>query len=154
MFEKAYVDYLLEFHGTRDYFECHEILEEHWKLDSKENRKRHWVALIQVAVGMYHYRQGNFNGAQNLLVRALEKIKLETEALVNLSLVVDDLIALMESCIQNVKDGIPYQSINLPMRSDLMEECLIYCEKLGLVFGKPSDLADDFLVNKHRLRQK
>lgn len=36
MYPEAYVAFLHEFHTTRDYFECHEILEEYWKEDPPE----------------------------------------------------------------------------------------------------------------------
>ncbi|MCD2486520.1 DUF309 domain-containing protein, partial [Staphylococcus aureus] len=50
MYPKAYIDYLVEFHATRDYFECHEILEEYWKEDPPKKRKRYWVGFIELAV--------------------------------------------------------------------------------------------------------
>ncbi|PAD68333.1 hypothetical protein CHH83_14265, partial [Bacillus sp. 7586-K] len=33
MYDQEYIDFLVHFHCDRDYFECHEILEEHWKKD-------------------------------------------------------------------------------------------------------------------------
>lgn len=53
MYPKAYIEYLVHFHSDRDYFECHEILEEHWKQDG---RNKGWLVLIQTAVAFYHYR--------------------------------------------------------------------------------------------------
>ncbi len=50
VYPEAYVAFLHEFHTTRDYFECHEILEEYWKEDPPEQRKEYWVGLIQLAV--------------------------------------------------------------------------------------------------------
>lgn len=52
LYPKAYIDYLVYFHGLRDYFECHEVLEEHWKKDDKAERKKYWVGLIQIAVAL------------------------------------------------------------------------------------------------------
>jgi len=31
MYPEPYLEYLIQFHAERDYFECHEILEEYWK---------------------------------------------------------------------------------------------------------------------------
>ena len=31
VYPEAYIEYLMYFHGNRDYFECHEVLEEYWK---------------------------------------------------------------------------------------------------------------------------
>ncbi|WP_218197281.1 DUF309 domain-containing protein, partial [Pseudomonas sp. 2995-1] len=58
----AYIEYLIEFHGTRDYFECHEIMEEYWK----KNKEKHWHTLIQLAVAIYHERQHNYDGSLRL----------------------------------------------------------------------------------------
>lgn len=67
----AYIDYMLEFHGTRDWFECHEIMEEHWKAESSAERKVWWLTLVQIAVGLYHERRGNLAGAGKMLRSAL-----------------------------------------------------------------------------------
>lgn len=39
VYPEAYVAFLHEFHTTRDYFECHEILEEYWKEDPLSSAK-------------------------------------------------------------------------------------------------------------------
>ncbi len=65
MYPKAYIDYLVEFHATRDYFECHEILEEYWKEDPPKKRKRYWVGFIQLAVALYHHRRQNTAGQKD-----------------------------------------------------------------------------------------
>ncbi|KPC99353.1 hypothetical protein LR69_02339 [Geobacillus sp. BCO2] len=67
MYPNAYIEYLVHFHSDRDYFECHEILEEHWKQDG---RNKGWLVLIQMAVAFYHYRRGNTSGALRLIRRA------------------------------------------------------------------------------------
>ena len=69
-YPEAYIDYLLYFHAQRDYFECHEVMEEFWKEHPGDIRSRTYVALIQIAVGMYHIRRGNRNGAVKMLQSA------------------------------------------------------------------------------------
>src|SRR4051812_35918732 len=71
MYPEAFVHYMAHFHGDRDYFECHEILEEHWKEHDKGNKDSIWVAFIQLAVGCYHHRRGNVSGASRTLQKAL-----------------------------------------------------------------------------------
>ncbi len=39
MYPNAYLDYLVYFHGHRDYFECHEVLEEYWKKDQAGKKR-------------------------------------------------------------------------------------------------------------------
>lgn len=37
MYPAEYLEYLVYFHADRDYFECHEILEEYWKEQGMNN---------------------------------------------------------------------------------------------------------------------
>ena len=155
MFDEALIDYLVEFHAKRDYFECHEILEERWKEDVKEKRQVYWVALIQIAVGMYHYRRENKSGAKKMLERAVSKVK-ETEEqleqLEQLGFHTKRLIELIEGQIGLIEKDMPYESIELPLKDALMQACLVYCQPKGIVFLQKSDLTDTSLLNKHRLR--
>lgn len=70
----AYIRYLAEFHGTRDYFECHEILEEYWKEHPGDEQAQLWHGLIQIAVGQYHLRRGNREGARKMLRSAWQRL--------------------------------------------------------------------------------
>ena len=154
MFEQALIDYLIEFHAKRDYFECHEVLEERWKEDEKEHRQLYWVALIQVAVGIYHYRRGNLSGAQKMLERAVLKINATKQQLEQMGIHVRELVELIESQLDQIKKEISYESINLPLKESLMTACLAACQDQGIVFLQKSDLTDDYLLNKHRLRPR
>jgi hypothetical protein len=51
------------------YFECHDTLEEAWSGLRGEARD-FFQGLIQVAVGLYHWRNGNRGGAMSMLKRA------------------------------------------------------------------------------------
>ncbi|ALP35183.1 hypothetical protein ASL14_02310 [Paenibacillus sp. IHB B 3084] len=71
-YEPLYVTYLVYFNRDRDYFECHEVLEELWlKLD----RDPVYKGLLQIAVGLYHFRNGNFRGGHMLLDSAVHKLE-------------------------------------------------------------------------------
>ncbi len=83
MYPKAYVAFLHEFHTTRDYFECHEILEEFWKEDPPDQRKKYWVGLIQLAVALYHQRRGNGKGAKRLISNSLHILDSDRNVLTN-----------------------------------------------------------------------
>lgn len=54
IYSESYIDYLIHFQATRDYFECHEIMEEYWL---ENDRDKKWLTLIQLAVAVYHERQ-------------------------------------------------------------------------------------------------
>jgi uncharacterized protein len=61
-------------HGIRlfnkaAFFEAHEVLEDVWRA-SPQPEKKFLQGLIQVAVGLHHYGNGNLIGAHSLLGRA------------------------------------------------------------------------------------
>ena len=63
-YDPLYIRFLYHFNVDRDYFECHEVMEE----------------LLQVAVALYHHRNGNVSGAVKLFTGALEKLEPRREA--------------------------------------------------------------------------
>ncbi|MBU5350781.1 DUF309 domain-containing protein [Paenibacillus silvae] len=68
-YEPLYIDYLIYFNRDQDYFECHEVLEELWL---ERDRDPLYKGLLQVAVGLYHYRNGNLRGGFKMLQSSLE----------------------------------------------------------------------------------
>lgn len=71
-YDPLYVQFVYFFNEARDYFECHEVMEELWL---EEGRNPLYQGLLQVAVGLYHYRNGNTNGAVKLFTAAIEKLE-------------------------------------------------------------------------------
>lgn len=151
LYPKAYVDYLVYFHGVRDYFECHEILEDEWKKDERGERKTYWRGLIQIAVGLYHWRRQNFIGAGKSLRNAYSNLEEERRALVELALNSDKLMALLNELLQEIEEQRHYRSINLPITDEaLIKQCERLCIEKGCVMGNPSDLSDLAILHKHR----
>lgn len=72
VYEPLYLAYLVYFNRDRDYFECHEVLEELW-LD--KDRDPLYKALLQTAVGLYHFRNGNVRGGKIMLNGAYEVLR-------------------------------------------------------------------------------
>jgi len=70
MFHRLYIEFIYYFNIERDYYECHEVMEEYWMLEGKNKLLQ---ALLQVAVGLHHFRNQNINGAIKLLEQALDK---------------------------------------------------------------------------------
>ncbi|GFE61434.1 DUF309 domain-containing protein [Geobacter sp. AOG2] len=52
--------------NTREWYECHETLEELWVGEGGEVRD-FYQGVLQVAVALHHWRNGNFGGAVTLL---------------------------------------------------------------------------------------
>lgn len=63
----------IELFNTRQYFVCHEVLEEVWTPE-RGPRRLFLQALIHVAVGLYHWERGNPVGAIRQLRKALRKL--------------------------------------------------------------------------------
>src|SRR5206468_13126286 len=70
-YDRLYVQFIYYLNVARDYFECHEVMEELWL---EEGRDPLYKGLLQVAVGLYHYQNGNPNGSVKLLTGALQKL--------------------------------------------------------------------------------
>jgi len=52
--------------NSREWFECHETVEDLWIGESGEVRD-FYQGIIQIAVALHHWRNGNFGGAVSLL---------------------------------------------------------------------------------------
>jgi predicted metal-dependent hydrolase len=62
----------LEHLRARDYFAAHDDWEEVWQ-DLSGHRRMFWQAMIQLAVGGYHFTNGNLRGCLGLWQKALQK---------------------------------------------------------------------------------
>ncbi|MGD7045480.1 DUF309 domain-containing protein [Jeotgalibacillus proteolyticus] len=154
-YPQSYIDYLVHFHGDRDYFECHEILEEYWKENTPMRRDSIWVGWIQLAVALYHQRRNNFSGAGRMINKALEKFRLHYEELKTFGV---DSSYFMEQ-LQELKAAIqahtPYTSLQLPITDhELNQICLHRSAEKGFQWGKESDLSNQMITDRHRLRDR
>ncbi|MED3499380.1 DUF309 domain-containing protein [Brevibacillus agri] len=155
MYPEPYLDYLVQFHVERDYFECHEILEEYWKSAPPAERQSVWVGLIQIAVGLYHHRRGNVNGARKMLTSAHALVKQHHAELERLGLDSTALERLLAVRLEEIEQGLPYRSITLPMRAaELIAAYKAACAKQNQPEYRDSDMNDPFLLNKHTLRDR
>ncbi|TYS18995.1 DUF309 domain-containing protein [Rossellomorea vietnamensis] len=144
-----YLDFLIHFHCDRDYFECHEVLEEYWKETDPGNRESVWVGLIQIAVGFYHYRRENRSGAVRILRKGTNILKQHPNSLKSLGIDFDKLLPLLEETLKNIVSGIDYQSIDLPLNEELTQLCEQECRKIGKL-----DVIPDSIIHRHALRDR
>ncbi|MGG1675082.1 DUF309 domain-containing protein [Neobacillus sp. NRS-1170] len=155
MYPIEYIQFLTHFHGDRDYFECHEILEEYWKKTDPGNKKSIWVGLIQLAVSCYHHRRGNYNGATRTLEKAIKILESKTVTVTSLGLNQQLLHELLMKQLSVIKGKEDYISINLPLSDpSLIERCKLFCEEQGFLWGKESDITNVDLVDRHKLRDR
>jgi Uncharacterized conserved protein len=155
-YPEAYADYLFEFHATRDYFECHEILEEYWKsLPDGDPDREVWVGLIQLAVALYHHRRGNAAGAVKMYRGAAARLRPETLDRLGLDgAAVRELAAESARRLEAEGAGAVYRAVNLPIRDGrLRQQLQERAHRLGLSWGADDPL-EDAIVRRHALRDR
>ena len=154
-YPQEYIDFLVHFHGSRDYFECHEILEEYWKKIDRENKHSIWVGLIQLAVSQYHHRRGNLTGACKTLQKSLHIFRSQPEELICLGMDQAVLTKQLQASLSKIEQKQRYESINLPITArDLMTRCLKRSHELHMKWGGPSNMTDAGLVHRHKKRDR
>ena len=154
IFPAPYIEFLLHFHGDRDYFECHEVLEEHWKKNGMK-RDSIWVGLIQVAVSFYHYRRGNIKGAVKMMDKALLNLKNKREETRRLGINHSLFINKLNISLLNMKTNKPYKAIKLPIKdSELLAVGKELSMRGGFEWGNQDDLDDFDLINRHMTRDR
>ncbi|SER44478.1 DUF309 domain-containing protein [Salisediminibacterium halotolerans] len=153
-YEEAYLDYLVHFHSTRDYFECHEIMEDHWLESGKDVR---WLALIQLAVAVYHERQKNWNGSNRLYERTRQHILANPQMLESLAIDENKLLMMVEERLERIHFRAEYEPFNLPLQdAELIESARLRAEEKGLHW-QSDDSADPSLnpmVSRHKIRDR
>ncbi|MBU9724017.1 MULTISPECIES: DUF309 domain-containing protein [Bacillaceae] len=150
-YPKAYIDYLLEFHGTRDYFECHEIMEEYWK----KNKEKHWHTLIQLAVAIYHERQLNHTGSLRLYRKVLAALRNNPTPLENIAIDVEVLETTVKARIKNILEDGPYTTMNLPLTDEsLVDLCKERCNQENVSWCSEEDFHDFDLIHRHKRRDR
>jgi uncharacterized protein len=155
MYPKEYVEFLAYFHGNRDYFECHEILEDYWKNVEPSNKDSIWVGLIQLAVSSYHHRRANFNGAKRTLEKAAKIFSLNEGSLMDLGLDKQPFFLLLKERLSAIQIEKDYTSFDLPIRDPLLvAECIETSKKKGFTWGNESDMTKLSIIHKHKMRDR
>ncbi|MCU7556787.1 DUF309 domain-containing protein [Macrococcus capreoli] len=135
-FNQAFKSYIYHFHTHRDYFECHEIMEDAWKAKLKYTKRDPEVALIMLATALYHLRRNNLRGALTLLHKAYH-LFIMNRSFLNQYLNVD----LLLETIQTLQHDLHYESIIIPVHDK------------HLIQYAQSDITDE-IIHKHQLRDR
>ncbi|WP_409346840.1 DUF309 domain-containing protein [Paenibacillus sp. MBLB4367] len=152
-YPEAYVSYLIEFHAKRDFFECHELLEEYWKENPDSPYRDQWVGLIQLAVSLYHQRRGNLAGAVKMMESAIGK--LSGGEITELGIHAGRLQEKLRERVVQLNGSAPYEDMNIPLADlELEKACTEACERQGLKWEAPSELANRALLDRHTLRDR
>ncbi|MFD1396032.1 DUF309 domain-containing protein [Kroppenstedtia eburnea] len=120
-YSPLFVKFIHHFNGDRDYYECHEVLEELWM---EEGRDPLYQGLLQVAVALYHHRNGNVNGARKLFRGALGKLEYQPEDALGIDLAAfrRDAQARLDVLEQSTEAPFPERHLNIRVLDPLLRE--------------------------------
>jgi predicted metal-dependent hydrolase len=153
-YPEEYIHYLAEYNGSRDYFECHEIMEEYWKEHQDSPYKTCWLVLIRIPVCLYHARRGNWTGALKLMKKAVGEA--DAQLFDELGLDGTKLTQqLKQLSLDWSREGVVYADIDLPITdAHLREAAEIRCKELGYTWGIHGLDAGEAVIHRHRLRDR
>lgn len=63
-----------ELFNERDFYECHEVLEELW-METRAEERSYYQGLIQTATAFYHLANGNLQGARKLFTTGIRYLE-------------------------------------------------------------------------------
>lgn len=86
--------------NAREFYECHEVIEHEWHAERGEIR-RLYQGILQIGVGFYHARQGNYRGALLLLGDGIEKTSRFTPRCLGIE--TGQLVAESRACLEQMQ---------------------------------------------------
>lgn len=114
--KERYYEFIDVFQNQRDFFKCHEILEEVWIEETNcETRNHVSINLLLIAVGLHHWKNKNLKGAIQVLENSLNNydgISLELE---KLNIDSKELKEIIYFLISELKNGKEYCEVYLPI---------------------------------------
>ncbi len=119
-YSPLYVQYIYYFNVERDYFECHEVLEELWL---EEGRDPVYQGLLQVAVGLYHFRNDNIGGAIKLMTAAVDKLEGTQEKMLGIDMgaILSDTKAYLDKLLRYDEVPFPFYDLHIKVLDPELE---------------------------------
>ncbi|MFC5403716.1 DUF309 domain-containing protein [Cohnella soli] len=153
-YPRAYVEYLAEYYGSRDYFECHEIMEEYWKENPSSPQRISWLVLIRIAVCLYHARRGNWKGAAKLMGKAAHEA--DAELFDKLGMDGAKLKEVLRSTARAwAEPNAAYADIELPIVDAALKQAAIdRSAELGYTWGIRGEVAGEEVIHRHLTRDR
>jgi uncharacterized protein len=131
MYHRLYIEYLYYFNVERDYYECHEVMEEYWL---REGKNRLLQSLLQVAVGLYHFRNGNISGAIKLFKQSLDKKdeKWTGPLSINLSKLYEEVTVYFEQLQRYNEQPFTFYDLTIEITDPILEQLVATCTPEGV----------------------
>jgi uncharacterized protein len=120
--DERYLAFIAHFNGDRDYFECHEVMEELWL---EEGRSPLLQGLLQAAVGLHHWNNGNPSGAVKLMTLSRQKLGRYADQLLGLNIAA--LRGDLDNSLQQLADGAgnaPFHAFELQIVDDHLKQAV------------------------------
>ncbi|WP_245596141.1 DUF309 domain-containing protein [Paenibacillus taiwanensis] len=130
-YDRLYVAFVKLFNEERDYYACHDVMEELWL---EEGRKPIYQGLLQVAVGLHHWHNGNNAGAVKLWEAALHKLDsyADLELGIRLDLLRHDTLRLLEA-LQRSEDVVPLEHLTITIADYELADAVLACSLSDVV---------------------
>jgi len=119
-YDRLYVDFIYYFNIERDYFECHEVMEELWL---EEGRKPLYQGLLQIAVGLYHHWNGNVGGSIKLFSQGIEKLQHFSSPIlgIDLAMIVEESRQYVQKLLNIAEGPFEFYDLNLILVDPILE---------------------------------
>lgn len=127
--DSRYWTFLSYFNKHRDYYECHEVMEELWLEDGRSALLQ---GLLQAAVGLHHWDNSNRSGAVKLMTAALTKLNEYSNAVLGLDVarLRCDLRSSLDMLASRPKDA-PFQAFELVVLDESLLHAVDEWEKFA-----------------------
>ena len=107
----------LRLFNEQDFFECHDVLEELWS-DIVGDERKFYQGLIQVAVALFHFGNGNLGGARKLYHSSRGYLEQYPSPYMDLDL--ESLLRDLQACFQELLDAGNSYPTDLVINEDLI----------------------------------
>lgn len=155
MYPQEYIDFLVHFHGDRDFFECHEILEGYWKKTKHHHKNSTLVGFILLAVSSYHHRRGNLSGARKTLIKAQQIFNTNKQNLKSYGFHPEEFIEFVQKMLQQIQAKRDFFYFNLPLRDgQLIDVCKQSCIEKGFQWEEKGRKVSDEIIHRHKKRDR
>ncbi|WP_340016546.1 DUF309 domain-containing protein [Paenibacillus sp. FSL K6-1318] len=120
-YEPLYIDYLIYFNRDQDYFECHEVLEELWL---ERDRDSLYKGLLQIAVGLYHFRNGNLRGGIMMLQSSVDLLEPypDTTLGIELGILVQEVKEIVKQLSEPDAQSVTYRDLSIRIVDEALEQ--------------------------------
>lgn len=125
IYSHLYLLFIYYFNYKRDYYECHDVLEELWL---EEQRDKFLQGLLQVAVGLYHFRWNNVKGSILLFEGAVEKLQPypDVKAGINLKKLKQEAEEYLRKLVNFEKEPFSFYDLTLEIVDSELQEMVNY----------------------------